>query len=85
VSRSQTAVFTGGYGPFGEWHEEVEKMLGWTGGAEIILDVNSHISLVPQFRVVGAQRGSVVKGGAFPHLGFRAFLTRAGLGMRVTF
>ena len=56
-----------------------------TGGAELIVQATRHIAVVPQFRVLGIDRGSVTSGSPFPSFGLGFFVYTGGIGVRAAF
>jgi hypothetical protein len=79
VSGSTTSI------PFGNQLEVTRWAFGSTGGAELIIQATRHIAVVPQFRVVGIDRGSVTSGSPFASFGLGSFAYRGGVGVRAAF
>jgi len=72
------------FGPFGPEREVTEWAWGGMAGAELIIRVARHVSVVPQLRVVGIARGDVTNF-TFASYGLNTSVYRAGVGVRAAF
>ena len=75
------------YGPFGDLTDSTSLTIGGTGGAELSIQVQRHLSVVPQFRVVYIQRGDFkgTNASSFANLGLDRLTTRIGVSVRAVF
>ena len=58
---------------------------GATGGVGLPLRVGSHVSVVPQLRVLVIDRGDIAQVLSFPTFGLPEVTSRVGLTLRATF
>jgi hypothetical protein len=79
-SRSDT------YGPFSDEKEATSLTMGLIGGADLAIQANRHVSVVPQFRMLVILRGDTKNGnGLFADLGLPTVVYRIAAGVRAAF
>jgi hypothetical protein len=75
-----------GYGPFGREISVTRGTLGLTGGADVAIHINNHVSIVPQARLHWISRENLNTSGSNSALLFLApFVFRVSTGLRATF